>query len=45
MDISDNVNLGLPSSFDYYSKTFEPSLIPKDLYEPSFTFAPMKDPS
>jgi 20S proteasome subunit beta 5 len=41
----DNPSFGLASSFDYYSSRTDAPLIPKELHEPGFTFAPMKDPS
>jgi len=41
----DDANIGLPSSFDYYTSKIEQPLIPKELSEPGFTFAPIADPS
>ena len=41
----DDANLGLPKSFNCYTSQLEAPLIPKELNDPSFTFAPMEDPS
>jgi len=41
----DDANLGLPKSMNYYTRMLEEPLVPKELTESSFTFAPMADPS